>query len=1299
MEHSDADLLQAGLGCSPLFARLLVARGFSDAAQVERFLSPSLERDWLDPFLIPGMDGGVTRLRAALRAREHIAVFGDYDLDGISATALMTRGLRALGAARVTPLLPHRSEGGYGLSEQALEKIRICRPDLLITVDNGITAAGPVASLRAAGIDVIITDHHTPEPADLPQDAVLINPQLDPAYGVGTQIPQVEAPSQLSGAGVALKVIQACGISEGRPAEWKELTDLAMMGTIADLMPVLGENRALVADGLAQLRERPNQGLRALAASVRNLDLATIASERISFSLAPRLNAAGRMGSPQAALDLLLCEDPQNCAAFAEQLALLNLERQETEAALSEIVAAQVRATFRPGQRVIVAAGAGWHEGVRGIVAARLVDTFQAVAVVCGIEDGVAYGSVRSVGSVNAYEALAACSARLKQFGGHAGAAGLTLAADKIDAFRADLEAYLDRLPAAQFEPAALVDLDCRLAELDWNLAEEFETLEPFGESMRKPVLSAAPVDVERAGLVGRDGTHLQFRARQGDAVKKAIYFRAPQPERWVGQVTPARVAFTLEKDEFRGARGVQLNVVELDGFGEEGTVSSKQGCDTAVASALGARVDTDEFVAELFAHAEASFARRDYANITDAASFYTKLAGVSFEGRQGVIAQLLPADPLVLRREPDNSYDPNAIAVVSSRLGAQIGFLNRALSAELAPILDEGVCYTVALEQVTGGEEGRSRGVNVLLTREDARQEAALSAREQLAVLERLAALSPAELDEELRRLFIGDGRLHEAQAQTLDALARDINTLTVMATGRGKSLIFHLHAARLALTQRKQSIFVFPLRALVADQAFHLEEVFAKVGLRAQVITGESSEAAREAAFEGLRAHAIDIVLTTPEFLQFHAREFAANADLGFIVIDEAHHIGQARAGNRPAYVKLGEAIRQLGNPTTLAVTATAGSEVAARICAILGIKHRVLDPTVRENLRLTDVRGGRDEAAKRGVKLPFLTGESYSKENYVLRLAQKGEKMVIYVNSRQKSVELARTIRAALPEYAWQTAFYNAGLPRETRHEIESRFRDGKLTIIIATSAFGEGVNIPDIRDVVLYHFPYNDVEFNQMAGRGGRDGKPATIHLLFTEKDARINDFILATAAPPRDSLAALYVALRDVAAGEGENFQITNADLAEIANDRLRAAGAFKKAGSGGVSGGPPPQGPGPATDLSSGASSPKPDPASASAPAADPAAQEKKPLLALTEESVSTGVSVFRELGFVRTEGHGPARRITFVPSPYKLDLTQSVRYVEGLDQLDDFQEFKEWMLATSAEELLARFNRPILPQ
>ncbi|MCL2605745.1 MAG: DEAD/DEAH box helicase, partial [Coriobacteriia bacterium] len=564
---------------------------------------------------------------------------------------------------------------------------------------------------------------------------------------------------------------------------------------------------------------------------------------------------------------------------------------------------------------------------------------------------------------------------------------------------------------------------------------------------------------------------------------------------------------------------------------------------------------------------------------------------------------------------------------------------------------------------------EPRSRGVNVLIARADCEDDTDTVVADTGAVeRERLAALSIDALHDELRRAFIGDNALLDAQADTLRSLADGNNTLTVMATGRGKSLIFHIHAAVTAIKQSKPSIFVYPLRALVSDQAFHLEQAFARIGIKVAVITGETDVAQREDSYAQLSSGHIDIVLTTPEYLHFHAESFAEAADIGFVVVDEAHHIGQSRAGNRPAYGALGIAIEKLGsNPVTLAVTATASCDVAARICEVLDIDVRVLDPHVRENLQLVDKRvvspRGADKCAEKGKDF---------KQKYILDLAKAcaadGSKLVIYVNSRAESVRLTRVIRKSFPSLAWKTAFYNGGMKRSDRAEVEKRFRDGSMQVIIATSAFGEGVNIPDIRNVVLFHFPFSAVEFNQMAGRAGRDGKAAHIHLLFNEEDASINRFILMPLAPPRLSLAALYQVLRKVAAGEGNGFKITNRDLAELSNDYLRKSGAFDKGRQ--------------------------------NAPSASAVSQvqDSDSVQPLREESVSQGLGIFRELGLVTTAGHSSARTITLAEDVVKVDLQSSIRYIEGQDEQADFEEFRTWALGATAEELRERFTRPILP-
>lgn len=310
-------------------------------------------------------------------------------------------------------------------------------------------------------------------------------------------------------------------------------------------------------------------------------------------------------------------------------------------------------------------------------------------------------------------------------------------------------------------------------------------------------------------------------------------------------------------------------------------------------------------------------------------------------------------------------------------------------------------------------------------------------------------------------------------------------------MATGRGKSLIFHLHSVVTALKQGQASIFIYPLRALVADQAYHLQSVFDTFGLQVRVLTGETAQDERDEVFQGLGDGQVDCVLTTPEFLSIHAGRFAETGRVGFLVVDEAHHMG----GDRSAYNSLGPVLEALGLPTVLAVTATASTPVARRICADLRIDHVVLDSTVRENLSLVD---------NRGIK---------GREAQLANLIAQGNKTVVYVNSREQTVQLARMLRKTLPATAGGVAFYNAGVARTDRTRIESAFRDGQLNTIISTSAFGEGVDIPDIRNVVLYHLPFSSVEFNQMAGRCGRDGAQAQVHLLYGKVDARINERIL------------------------------------------------------------------------------------------------------------------------------------------------------------------------------------------
>ena len=1084
-ESAERELSRA-LGIPPLVARVLAARGYVDPSEAREFLDASLEASWNDPLVIPGMGEVAERLCRALDARETIAVFGDFDVDGMTSTCLLTLALRRLGAD-AHPFIPHRFGEGYGLSQEALDRVaRLCDPSLVVTVDNGIAAANEVGWLLERGIDVVVTDHH--EPADLvPTGIPVTDPKLLP-----------DCPSrELAGAGVALKLVCELGRRRGIPDLWRSYTDVAALGTLSDMMLLTSENRALVADGVERMRRSTRPGLAALAATA-GCDLASVKPDDLPFSLIPRLNAAGRMGSTDVALELLLTEDPVEAAILAGRLEAVNTERREVESALAEAALEEAARTY-DGGRVIVVGGEGWHEGVKGIVASRLVNRYHVPAIVFSIKDGVARGSGRSVGSVDLFHAVEQCSDLLIRFGGHAGAVGVTCEASRLDELRGRLSDVLGVLPDEQFEDVGEVAAIVSLGELTVETIDALERLQPFGQGNKRPLLAVCGVTMRNRACVGADLSHLRFVATDGASSVPAIFFRAPDAERscsWDGVVD---IVFEAVNETWQGRTKPKLMVKDLllrDGGANRGTEGP----------------DWDE------------------AEATDA----------------------------------------------------------------------------------NGGEaEGGVAGSGGVALEPEARS--------------RLRELSDEALVNELRRRLIGDRPLLPAQRRALDVLSEGRSCLAVMATGRGKSLVFHLHAAREAISHGKASVFVYPLRALVADQSFHLREQLASAGVRVDVITGESSAPERARVFEALADGSADIILTTPEFLALHRADFARPGRIGFLVIDEAHHAGLAAPGSRESYLELPAIRADLGNPVTLAVTATAADDVARRICSLAGIDRSdvVLDVSTRENLSVDDGRALRDRDAA------------------LVSIIARGEKSVVYAPTRDAAVSLVRALRHAIPELAARIAFYHAGLSRDTRARVEGAFRGDGLSCIVSTSAFGEGVNLPGIRHVVLFGLPLGRVEFNQMSGRAGRDGSPATVHLLFGSRDVSLGRRILSSAAPSRDDLVLVYRTLSRLYRARGPI----------LLDDKAIAAEATERAS-----------------------------------------------LSAIDEHEVSSALTIFSELGFCSVSGWGEERRVVMAPSPARMELSQSACYLEGMRSRSAFEDFCSWALGASADELIACVRRPISP-
>lgn len=458
-----------------------------------------------DPFLLKDMDKAVARIQQAIENGETIVIFGDYDVDGVSATAILYECLTNLGA-QVRCKLPTREGGGYGLNRETLQKLADKGYKLIVTVDNGISAIEEADLAAELGIELVITDHHLPA-QQLPKAVAVVDPKRED---------DTSPFKDLCGAGVAFKL---CAALEGceDPAELLEpFGELAALGTIADVMPLVGENRTIVKEGLATLQDTLRPGLQALLENAGYADR-PVTAETVSYGLAPRLNAAGRMDTAAVALKLLLCENEEQAAGIAARLSEINTSRQQAEqqiaaAALEKLSADPARVL----DRVIVVSGEGWHPGVIGIVATRLMEKYGRPSIVISTENGEGRGSGRAPTSFNLHAALCACAPLLLRFGGHSAAAGLTIEEEKIGAFRKAINDWAAKeYPVPKPLPLKL-DAVADIAELTVPTVQELSRLAPFGSGNPVPVFLLQNAAVDGIWPLGSEGRHCRIRLRQG---------------------------------------------------------------------------------------------------------------------------------------------------------------------------------------------------------------------------------------------------------------------------------------------------------------------------------------------------------------------------------------------------------------------------------------------------------------------------------------------------------------------------------------------------------------------------------------------------------------------------------------------------------------------------------------------------------------------------------------------------------------------------------------------------------------
>jgi single-stranded-DNA-specific exonuclease len=540
--------LAAAIGVTLPAARVLFARGYREPEQARRFLAPSLA-DLHDPFLLRSMDAAVARLRRAIEQREPILLYGDYDVDGTTAIVVLKKAIDLLGGV-ATFHVPHRLRDGYGMKSEVVEQAAAEGVKLIVSVDTGIRANEVVRHASALGIDVIVTDHHLPE-TELPPAVAVLNPNR----------PDCDYPEKnLCGAAVAFKLVDALLRSFGDPRRERLLESflkLVAIATVADVVPLIGENRVIVKLGLAGLDKVRNHGWRALLEVAGITPGEAPSAGQVAFRVAPRINAAGRMASATDVIEMFLTEDEPRARALAAQLQELNADRQQTEAEIARAIFEQcLEVPVTDHDAALVFAGEGWHRGVVGIVASRVVERYHRPAFVLGIENGVAQGSGRSIAKFHLLEGLESMAELFTKFGGHRQAAGLSLPSSRLEEFRERFRAHaFTLLTPADFEPVLEIDAEIGFGELDDRAAADILRLAPFGFGNRAPIFAVRGVEVASEPEI-RNEKHVFVRLRSERRTHRAKAWNFADR---AGELQPGKrvdAVLRLEDDAYSARRG-----------------------------------------------------------------------------------------------------------------------------------------------------------------------------------------------------------------------------------------------------------------------------------------------------------------------------------------------------------------------------------------------------------------------------------------------------------------------------------------------------------------------------------------------------------------------------------------------------------------------------------------------------------------------------------------------------------------------------------------------------------------------
>ncbi|WP_408954824.1 single-stranded-DNA-specific exonuclease RecJ [Natroniella sp. ANB-PHB2] len=1051
------DRLIKELELEPVVAKTLVNRGLKTPQQVEEFLDFDLE-NLNDPFLLPDIKQAVDRIKIAVKNNEHIVIYGDYDVDGITATSLLVDYLKKLGA-EVDYYIPNRLEEGYGLNLAAVELLADNGVDLIITVDCGIKAHQQIRYANQLGLDLIITDHHQVS-KQLPDAVATINPKRD-----DSSYPF----SELAGVGVVFKLVSALEVELGKNDDLEvlceEYLDLVALGTVADIVPLVEENRILVKHGLNEIQSTAKLGLAALV-EVSKLTDKEINTGRVGYNLAPKINAAGRIGSPTLAVELLLAQEELEAQNLAKELNRLNEQRQQISQQMFKEAEVVIEQLNLKKEWFLVLASADWHPGIAGNVASDICEKYHRPTILISQDStGKWQGSGRSIKGFDIYEALLVNQHLLERFGGHKQAAGLTISEENIKKLRANLNDYIqENLEASDLIPVSKVDVEVGFEQLDFSLVNKLEQLAPFGLCNPRPVLASKDVTVESFRVVGKSSKHLKLTVSSEGEVIDAIAFNQAELEMdLIEQQEGFELLFNVEINQWQGNRSLQLKVKDF-------------------------KIPQSDFVTEMFVKGR----RADAVQTARTENFYTEFLEPSSEISAQKIKDLSSGDRLLLTFETDDS-----LVKVLTPEEEIIGYLSELVSEQLIPSLVIGVDYNVVVSQIIDNNNGLQLKVFIYQTEDNYQKNRAKLKSEQHTLAEVRRSLTDF-VDSQQEKIY--------------DNLINEESTLAVCPAGQVRLTTLTEVVVSQAIKFEKIVIVVIPFQRLVEQRYQFLNHKLSPLGI--EVFKGSClNSVEREVLKLRLNTGQLDLLLVTPEFVESYLEDLRKIKNgVGLLAIDYNFELDLYSNQFQQLQQTVLKLKKLFNNPSVLAMMTRLKTDLKEKIINELEIAQIEVIDSESTKFQLLDKRNYSD------------------KVGYTNKVINKAGKKMIYLNNKQASIDLAIKLRANNPHLATKIIYWNSTLTELEKNRIKKKFQGGEIEVVVTTELVDSTGDIRGVDHIVFAQPPLNQFEFNSYIERARNTEGELVVHLLYQEQDLEVNQMLLDQINPGREVLAQLYILL-------------------------------------------------------------------------------------------------------------------------------------------------------------------------